>query len=163
MTYEFNLPGIPALGDGIMKGKYNLNYERRIMITNHSVRCIWQKTMLIFFILLVAVAAVSNAQAQNSEVKERRILVSEYRNKMMAGWIGQMVGVGWGAPTEFRYMNRIIPDDEVPKWKPEMVNVWGQDDLYVEMTFLRSLEIYGLDVSIRQAGIDFANNSSGRH
>jgi hypothetical protein len=55
-------------------------------------------------------------------------------------------------------MNRIIPDDEVPKWKPEMVNVWGQDDLYVEMTFLRSLEMYGLDVSIRQAGIDFANS-----
>ncbi len=40
-----------------------------------------------------------------------------------------------------------------------MINdAFGQDDLYVEMTFLRSMEQYGLDVSIRQAGIDFANS-----
>ena len=40
-----------------------------------------------------------------------------------------------------------------------MVNdAFGQDDLYVEMTFLRTLEQHGLDVSIRQAGIDFANS-----
>ena len=35
---------------------------------------------------------------------------------------------------------------------------FGQDDLYVEMTFLHTLQQYGLDVSIRQAGIDFANS-----
>ena len=40
-----------------------------------------------------------------------------------------------------------------------MINdAFGQDDLYVEMTFLRSMEEYGLDVSIRQAGLDFANS-----
>jgi hypothetical protein len=92
------------------------------------------------------------------EITERRLKVSDYRQKMMAGWIGQMVGVGWGAPTEFRWTNEIIPADQVPEWRPEMVNVWGQDDLYVEMTFLRSLEEHGLDVSMRQAGIDFANS-----
>ena len=47
----------------------------------------------------------------------------------------------------------------MPKWKPGMINnAFGQDDLYVEMTFLRSMEQYGLDVPIRQAGIDFANS-----
>ena len=88
----------------------------------------------------------------------RRISVSEYRDKMKAGWIGQMVGVGWGAPTEFRYKAQIIPEDKVPEWKPETVNQFGQDDIYVEMTFLRTLEQYGLDAPIRQAGIDFANS-----
>ncbi|NIO87800.1 MAG: ADP-ribosylglycohydrolase family protein, partial [Candidatus Aminicenantes bacterium] len=39
-----------------------------------------------------------------------------------------------------------------------MINQFGQDDIYVEMTFLRTLEKYGFDVSIRQAGIDFANS-----
>ncbi len=34
----------------------------------------------------------------------------------------------------------------------------GRTISYVEMTFLRSLEQYGLDVDIRQAGIDFANS-----
>jgi hypothetical protein len=42
-----------------------------------------------------------------------------------------------------------------------MVNQQGNDDLYVEMTFMASLEKYGLDVSIRQAGIDFANTGYG--
>jgi len=92
---------------------------------------------------------------------ERRISVEEYRDKMAGGWIGQMVGVGWGAPTEYRAKGEIMPEDMVPVWKPKMVNQYRQDDLYVEMTFLRSMEQYGLDVSIRQAGIDFANSSYG--
>jgi hypothetical protein len=98
------------------------------------------------------------AGAQTSAAGERRISVAEYRDKASAGWIGQMVGVGWGAPTEFRFKGEIIPEDRVPEWKPSMVNQYNQDDIYVEMTFLRSMELYGLDVSIRQAGIDFANS-----
>jgi len=88
----------------------------------------------------------------------RRLPVSEYRDKMKAGWIGQMVGVGWGGPTEFKWKGTIIPEDRLPTWKPGMVNQFRQDDIYVEMTFLRTLEQYGADVSIRQAGIDFANS-----
>ncbi|HBO42411.1 MAG TPA: hypothetical protein DD670_00420, partial [Planctomycetaceae bacterium] len=88
----------------------------------------------------------------------RRLSVAEYRDRMAAGWIGQMAGVGWGAPTEFQFNGRIIPEGQVPKWKPAMINQFRQDDLYVEMTFLRTLEEHGLDGSIRQAGIDFANS-----
>ena len=77
---------------------------------------------------------------------------------MKAGWIGQIIGVCWGAPTEGRYQ-QIMPADKMPPFSQDLVNhAFGQDDLYVEMTFLRSLEQYGLDVSIRQAGIDFANS-----
>ncbi len=90
---------------------------------------------------------------------ERRLSVDEYRDRMKGGWIGQIIGVVWGAPTEFKWNDKVIPEDQVPKWSPEMINnAFGQDDLYVEMTFLRSMEEYGLDVSIRQAGIDFANS-----
>ena len=88
----------------------------------------------------------------------RRITVDDYIDKMKAGWIGQMAGVGWGGPTEFRYKGQIIPEDKMPVWKPELINQFKQDDIYVEMTFLRTLELYGMDVSIRQAGIDFANS-----
>ncbi|MHC4913669.1 MAG: ADP-ribosylglycohydrolase family protein, partial [Planctomycetota bacterium] len=88
------------------------------------------------------------------------ISVQEYRDKMKGGWVGQMVGVSWGAPTEFGWMGEIIPEGRVPRWRSNMINnAFGQDDLYVEMTFLRSLELYGLDVSIIQAGDDFANSS----
>ena len=88
----------------------------------------------------------------------RRLPVREYLDKMEAGWLGQMAGVAVGGPTEFKWVGKIIPADQVPAWRPEMINQFGQDDLYVEMTFLRSLEVYGFDVSIRQAGIDFANS-----
>jgi hypothetical protein len=90
--------------------------------------------------------------------KFRRLPVATYRDKMTAGWIGQMAGVGWGGPTEFRWKGQIIPADQMPAWKPELINQFGQDDLYVEMTFLGTLERFGFDVSIRQAGIDFANS-----
>jgi hypothetical protein len=87
-----------------------------------------------------------------------RISVDKYVDSMKAGWIGQMAGVGWGGPTEFKYKGVIVPEDQVPSWEPQMINQFRQDDLYVEMTFLRTMELYGLGVSARQAGIDFANS-----
>ena len=114
---------------------------------------------------LLIMASTSLAQS------ERRLSVDEYRDRMKGGWIGQIIGVVWGAPTEFKWNDKVVPEDQVPKWAGGMINnAFGQDDLYVEMTFLRSLEEYGLDVPIRQAGIDFANseyalwcaNSAGR-
>ena len=87
----------------------------------------------------------------------RRISLNRYRDKMMGGWLGQMVGVSWGDPIEFKYRGAICPEDQTPKWNEDMVNdAFGQDDLYVEMTFLRSMEEHGFDVSLKQAGLDFA-------
>ncbi|MFC1735795.1 ADP-ribosylglycohydrolase family protein [Candidatus Hydrogenedentota bacterium] len=107
-------------------------------------------------ILLFAVCC-STAMGAEKDL-ERRISMKEYTEKMRGGWVGQMAGVGWGAPTEFKFTGRIVPEDKMPKWNPRLINQFKQDDLYVEMTFLRSLEVYGLDISIRQAGIDFANS-----
>ena len=104
--------------------------------------------------LLAALAAAGEGRAAADKV--RRLPVKEYVDKMKAGWVGQMAGVGQGGPTEFRVKGEIMAPDVVPKWQPAMINQFGQDDLYVEMTFLRTLEVHGLDVSIRQAGIDFA-------
>jgi len=93
-----------------------------------------------------------------SAAEFRRLSVEEYRDKMAGGWLGQMAGVGWGGPTEFRWKGAIIPADKMPEWNPGRINQFHQDDIYVEMTFLRTLELHGWDVSIRQAGIDFANS-----
>jgi len=109
--------------------------------------------------LLVVCFAVSFSAGGAARAAEfRRLSIEEYRDKMAGGWIGQMAGVGWGAPTEFRWKGAIIPEDRMPQWKPGTINQFHQDDIYVEMTFLRTLEVHGWDVSIRQAGIDFANS-----
>ncbi len=104
------------------------------------------------------VCSLNYNQLKAAEPKYRQLGVEEYINKMKAGWVGQMAGVGWGAPTEFRWQGSIVPEDKIPQWKPETINQFNQDDISVEMTFLRTLELYGLDVSIRQVGIDFANS-----
>lgn len=110
----------------------------------------------IAYVCLLLVICTPAAAQERQQV--RRLPVKEYREKMKAGWIGQMVGVSWGAPTEGKY-RQIMPEERMPPFHDTLVNeAFDQDDLYVEMTFLRTLEQYGLDVPIRQAGIDFANS-----
>lgn len=82
----------------------------------------------------------------------------EYISKMKAAWIGQMIGVGWTETTEFVYVGEIIPESDIPEFDGNAVNAFNQDDIYVEMTFLKTMQDYGIDCSIRQAGIDFANS-----
>lgn len=114
--------------------------------------------------LMVALVACTAASPEPSpeppnEAGFRSVWVEDYRTKMEAGWLGQMVGVGYGGPTEFTHLGQIIPPERMPGYDPAtQVNTsWDQDDLYVELTFLGSMEEYGLDVSQEQAGIDFAN------
>lgn len=117
------------------------------------------KSSFIFLSLLLLVLFVQGAVlAQENDF--RRLSVQEYRSKLESGWIGQMAGVCWGETTEFKFQGIVIPEDQMPSWSPEMINhSFNQDDLYVEMTFLKTIEDYGPNVSIRQAGIDFANSA----
>ena len=113
-------------------------------------------TSMMWVILAMTVLGLG---CTDNEVQYRRLPVKVYRDKMKAGWVGQIAGVCWGAPTEFKWKDQIIPEADMPIWTPEMINdAFRQDDLYVEMTFLRTLEEYGIEASIRQAGIDFANS-----
>ena len=105
--------------------------------------------------LFAAVAAV----VLTATAAERRLPMDEFRDKMEGAWIGQSVGVAYGYPTEFKYKAELVPDKDMPAWKPELVNnTFEQDDLYVEMTFISTLERRGLGVTCREAGIDFANS-----
>ena len=111
--------------------------------------------------LLAAITWITLGSLYTAEAQEfRRIPVKEYVEKMKSGWVGKMVGCAWGAPTEFKYLEKIIPADQMPAWDENMVNTTdGQDDLYVQMTFMESLDKYGLNVTSRQAGIDFSNST----
>lgn len=82
-----------------------------------------------------------------------RISLEELRDRIRGGWAGQMIGVSFGAPTEFRYNGRIIPKEELPKWSPEKVsNALNQDDLYVDMTLAKVLDDRGLDATTEDFG-----------
>jgi len=116
------------------------------------------RTITVLPLLAIGVGLLAPGAAPPAHAEVRRLPVDTYVSKMKAGWIGQMAGVGWGAPTEFKFKGEIIPEDKMPPWKPGLINQFHQDDIYVEMTFLQTLDTHGLDCSIRQAGIDFANS-----
>jgi hypothetical protein len=86
------------------------------------------------------------------------IPVSRLEDKIRGGWAGQMIGVSFGAPTEFRYLGTIVPEEDLPKWRPEMVrNALDQDDLYVDMTLAAVLDERGLDATTDDFGAMFRN------
>jgi hypothetical protein len=59
----------------------------------------------------------------------QRISLDELRDKIAGGWAGKMIGVSYGAPTEFRAQGKTY--DEPLAWSPERVtNALEQDDLY---------------------------------
>ena len=69
---------------------------------------------------------------------------AELYDKLLGGWLGQMVGVTWSASTEFRWCGQIIPEGGMDTWTPTMINSgFGQDDIYVEIPFLDAMKENG--------------------
>ena len=63
-----------------------------------------------------------------------------------------MIGVSFGAPTEFRTQGK-INEGVLPRWTPDRVsNAIEQDDLYVDMTFAKVLDDKGLDATTEDFG-----------
>ena len=104
------------------------------------------------------VAAVFCCAILSAEAQPTLTLSKEtFLDKCKGAWAGQMIGVCYGAPYEFRSNGKPITDDLKP-WTPERVaGAIGQDDCYVEITFLKALEDYGLDITYAEAGEAFAN------
>src|SRR5512142_446264 len=85
----------------------------------------------------------------------RRIPLAELRDKIQGGWAGQMIGVSFGAPTEFRTLAK-INEDPLPPWTPDRVsNSLEQDALYVDMTLAEVLDQKGLDATTHDFGALF--------
>jgi len=112
-----------------------------------------RKRVRLLSILLMILTGLVPTPARAAEF--RLLSVEEYLNKMKGGWAGQMIGVSYGAPTEFKACGRTW--DAPITWSPEMVeNALHQDDIYVELSFLEALEKYGPEITHPQAGRAFA-------
>ena len=86
----------------------------------------------------------------------RSIPLAELHDRIQGGWAGQMIGVAYGLPTEFRFNSQIIPEESVPEWTPDRVEVaLSNDDLYVDMTFAAVLDEKGLSATTDDFGAMF--------
>src|SRR5512136_1120298 len=100
---------------------------------------------------MLAATFLANAGAS------RMISRAALEDKVRGGWAGKMIGVSYGAPTEFRYNGRI--NDGALTWSPERVsNALGQDDLYVGMTMAETMERLGFDATTEQYGEAFKDS-----
>ncbi|MGA2866397.1 MAG: ADP-ribosylglycohydrolase family protein [Verrucomicrobiota bacterium] len=109
-------------------------------------------------LLVLALGAICYPLPANAET--RHLSRDELRDKIQGGWAGQMIGVSFGAPTEFRAMGKI--NEAQLKWSPDRVsNAIGQDDLYVEMTFAKVMDDAGLEATCEQYGEAFRVSKYG--
>lgn len=108
--------------------------------------------------LAVAVAGILTTQLfPATNAGTRQISLAELEDKIRGGWAGQMIGVAYGAPTEFKACGELGLWEL--SWSPERVeNAIHQDDLYVEMTFSRVMDTLGVDASSAQYGEAFKNS-----
>lgn len=109
-------------------------------------------------LLLIGPEIVCGQKAKSSA---RRITKSALEDKIRGGWAGQMIGVAYGAPTEFKSNGKIIQTNigNYQNWTPERIkNSIVQDDLYVEMTFTEVMDRLGLEATTEQYGEAFKNS-----
>src|SRR5437879_1274667 len=117
--------------------------------------------MRIPFAALTLCVALVPLLANTQTGPSRRLSRAILEDKIRGGWAGQMIGVSYGAPTEFRSNGKIIEGNlnKYLDWSPDRLkNAIDQDDLYVEMTFAEVMDKVGLDATSEQYGEMFKNS-----
>src|SRR5258706_1164105 len=104
----------------------------------------------IYILALVVFLMVDFATAQKKVTLSKTAL----QDKIKGGWAGQIIGVTFGGPTEFRFQGTMINDYQPISWydgyiKNTMINnPCLYDDLYMDLTFVDVFEKEGLDAPV---------------
>lgn len=107
----------------------------------------------IFSLLILFIGCSSPPPTSNSTTK-LEITKTELLNKIKGGWAGQVIGVTYGGPTEFRYSGTMVNEYVPIEWydgyirKTMTENAGLYDDLYMDLTFVDVFEKSGLDAPV---------------
>lgn len=81
----------------------------------------------------------------------------QLRDKIKGGWAGQMIGVCYGQPTEFRFRETMIPDSAGLVFNEDIAEkYYFNDDIYMDLTFVKVFEEQGLDAPVSAFAKAFA-------
>ena len=106
---------------------------------------------LMLFLGLFSIAG----KTQPSVTKTRTISAEVLKDKISGGWAGKMLGVTYGAPVEFKALCKTFEDPIT--WVPsDVIGSKEQDDLYVQLTFLMTMDKYGIDAPAKRFQEQFA-------
>jgi len=110
--------------------------------------------------LLACLLVAPAGAAPKTKSAPRHLSLAALGDKIRGGWAGQMIGVSYGAPTEFRAQGKILEGEL--KWSPDRVsNAIHQDVLYVEMTFAKVMDTLGLNARSADYGAAFQTSKYG--
>jgi hypothetical protein len=122
-------------------------------------------TTVISIVLVLSCSCSSNTgKTGNKKIPETiKMTKAELLNKIKGGWAGQVIGVTYGGPTEFRYRSKMVPDSVVLKWSNESAKWWYDnspglyDDIYMDLTFVDVFDKEGIDAPAKSHALAFAN------
>lgn len=119
----------------------------------------------ISIVFLLSYSCSSNTgSAGKTKIPEKiKMTKAELLNKVKGGWAGQVIGVTYGGPTEFRYLAKMVPDSVELKWSNESAKWWYDnfpglyDDIYMDLTFVDVFDKEGIDAPAKSHALAFAN------
>lgn len=83
-------------------------------------------------------------------------------DQIKGSMFGQMAGVTYSAPSEFRANGFMYDLANLRPWKPSVINEgFGQDDMFVDITFIDAVKEYGLDCTTKEFGEAFRASTYG--
>ena len=120
-------------------------------------------TLLTVVAMLAFSCGTDPGTKQDKMPEKMTITKAELLNKVKGGWAGQVIGVTYGGPTEFRYLSRMIPDSVEIEWSDESATFFFEnfpglyDDIYMDMTFVDVFDKEGIDAPASSHAMAFAN------
>lgn len=86
--------------------------------------------------------SLCNCQPDEKESVTAHLELSEQdlKDKIKGGWAGQVIGVTYGGPTEFRYNGTLMQDYHPIVWNDSVCEWWFDntpglyDDVYMDLT-----------------------------
>lgn len=109
------------------------------------------KKLLLPFVVFAATIFCACTDSHSTVVISKDAMA----DKVKGAWAGKMIGVMYGRPMEFAVTDTIFTDSI--HWKPENVTAaLNEDDIYGQLNFMKTMELYGQDVSIDSLARRFA-------
>ncbi len=109
------------------------------------------KRKIIFLIPAFFIFVMMSCTKQNLKT----LSIIQLQDKIAGGWAGKMIGVAYGDPTEFRARGETY--EQELKWKPSFVEEsLRQDDIYVQLSFMMTMDKYGINAPAEKFAESFA-------
>ncbi|MEO9475720.1 MAG: ADP-ribosylglycohydrolase family protein [Cyclobacteriaceae bacterium] len=119
---------------------------------------------LLGVVSLLCLGCTSSETRTNLWNTEVSLTNADLKDKIRGGWAGQTIGCTFGGPTEFRFRGTMIQDYQPIIWYDDYIREIFEldpglyDDVYMDLTFVETIEKLGLDAPADSFAVKFAED-----